>query len=175
MVKGVNRAYDVEEERGWLARRLMGLGITLALLLLVVSSMLVGLFGVQLLVPTMESLGLGFVSEGMLAVLRWPLVLLLLSAALAVIYQVAPAERPRWRWTPPGSLFAVLSLMVLSYLLSLAFQQDLFSISWLTYSAFGVLLVVLLWMFIAGLVVLLGGEMNAALDRREKEKQGRRD
>lgn len=170
LVKGVNRAYDVEDERrGWLVRRLMGLAIAVALLIFLAGGVLVGVFGVQLLNPLLARVGLGSVPEAVLDIIRWPVAMLFLGAGLAVLYYLAPARRPRWRWTSPGSGLAVASLLGLSFLLSVLLEQDFFEISWLTYSAFGATLVILLWMFLAALLVLLGAELNAVLDRRLDE------
>jgi membrane protein len=169
LVKGVNLAYDVRDRRGWIQRRLMGLAITLALLVLLVGGIVVGVFGPQILGGFLRNLGIDEPPEALVRIARWPVALLMLGAALTVLYYVAPQSHPRWRWTPAGSVFAVVALLILSFLLSVMVQQDFFEIEWLTYSAFGLLLVILLWMFLAGLVVLLGAEINAVLDRRYGE------
>jgi membrane protein len=170
LVKGVNRAYDAEEKkRGWVLRRVIGLGMTLALLLLLAGGVLVGLFGGQILADLVTRAGLSEPPGIVLEAARWMVALLFLSGGLAVVYYVAPAKRPPWRWTPPGSVAAVSTLLVLSFLLSLFLAQDFYGISWLTYSSFGFVLVVLLWMFLASLAVLMGAELNAVLDRQRGE------
>jgi membrane protein len=166
LVKGVNLAYDVRERRGWLQRRLMGLAITVTLLVLLVGGIIVGVFGPQILAGLLARVGISEAPEFLLRAARWPVALLLLGAGLTVLYYLAPQSHPRWRWTPAGSVFAVVSLLLLSFLLSVLLQQDFFEIEWLTYSAFGLMLVILLWMFLASLVVLIGAEINAVLDRR---------
>jgi len=169
VVKGINRAYGLDDQRNYLERRLMGLAMTLALLVFLVGGILFGIFGPQLLEPFTKALGLGFLPSFVIRILRWPVAFVLLGIGLALLYHFAPVHRGKWRWTTPGSLFAVIAMALLSWTLGWLISQNMFQISWLTYSSFGFMLVILLWLYLMSFSVLVGGEINAVLDRRLDE------
>ncbi len=169
VVKGINRAYGMEDQRNYLERRLMGLAMTLALLVFLIGGVLFGIFGAQLLEPITSALGLGFIPTFAIRILRWPVAFVLMGIGLGLLYHFAPVHRGKWRWTTPGSLFAVIAMALLSWMLGWFISQNMFQITWLTYSSFSFMLVILLWLYLMGFSVLVGGEINAVLDRRLDE------
>ena len=97
--------------------------------------------------------------------LRWPCLLALAFGALLALYRFAPSPRPlgteRHLW--PGSLVATLLLMIVSWALSQWVERV--SHYELFYGAFGSVVVVLLWFYLSTIALVLGGFLNAELER----------
>jgi membrane protein len=125
--------------------------------------------GPPLLQVLFEGLGLPGVPDVVWLLLRWPLVVALLVAGLALVYYFAPAHRQGWRWLTPGSAFAGAAMVLLSLGLTWFIDQDIYQIRWLTYGALGTVVVTLVWMYLMGLAVLIGGELNAVLERARRD------
>jgi membrane protein len=99
-------------------------------------------------------------------VARWVVALILINLLVTLLYYLAP-NRPRtkWRWSSVGAVIAT----VVWALVSLAFSfytSDLSSYS-KTYGAFAGVAILIFWLYLTGLAILVGGEVNAALERLE--------
>lgn len=165
LIKALNRAYGLQETRSWYRRRGMAVVLTLVMLLLVpagFSLLLVGPFVGQLIGRYVGGVQ-GF--EVAWGVVRWPLVFVFLAGALAIVYYFAPNTRQRWHWLTPGSLVAVAAVVVESLVLSWALGSHLFRPQWLTYGAIGAAIIIVFWLYLIGLSVLVGAEVNAAVER----------
>lgn len=165
LMQAVNIAYDEREERGFLRLR----GTALLLTVGAIVFMLVSLALVAVLPAVIDSLPLGVVGTVVAQVVRWVLLLALVTVALAVVYRVAPdRDAPRFRWVSPGALLATLLWIVGSVLFSLYVNN--FGSYNATYGALAGVVVLLLWLYLTSYIVLLGAEVNA-----ESERQTRRD
>lgn len=161
LIKAVNRAYGVRETRSWQRRRLMAVALTLLAVILVPAGVFLLLLGPRL----SELLAQGAVSGAMQyawTVLRWPAVFALLAVPLTVIYMVAPNTPQRLTWVLPGALFAVGAIIASSLGFSWFIGLNLFELKWFTYGAIGMVIVILFWMYLVGLAVLVGAELNGA-------------
>jgi membrane protein len=102
------------------------------------------------------------------AVVRWPLLAVLAMGLLAVIYQVGPdRERPAWRWWSWGALWATGSWLVLSAAFSIYATH--FGSYQKTYGALASVVVLSLWLYLTTVIVLVGGEINAKLERTSSQ------
>jgi membrane protein len=165
VVKGLNRAYDVEDQRPWYERRLLALAVTLAVIMSLPLGVILVVGGGRSLTFLAGLVGLEGLPGFAIELARWLLVFLFLWFGVALVYRYAPATGRAWRWITPGSIFAVLAMIVLSLGLSWFVSQDLYQIRWLTYGALGTIAVTLVWMYLMAFCVLLGGELNGTLDR----------
>jgi membrane protein len=163
MIQGVNIAYDEDETRKFFRRR--GLALVLTLGAIVVGLVAIGL--VVVLPAILESLGLGPVGEFLARWLRWPVLAVLVMAALAVVYRYAPdRENARFRWVSPGAVIATALWLIGSGLFSLYVTN--FGNYNATYGTVAGIIILLLWLFLTGFIVLLGAEINAELERQTR-------
>lgn len=163
LMQGMNIAYDEEESRGFLALN----GQAFALLLAGVVTGLIATAGVVVLPALFGTLGLGSPWTWVLRIARWPLLGLGLMAFLAVVYRYGPCRaNPRWSWTSPGAIAATVLWLVASALFSLYVGQ--FGSYNETYGSIAGVVVLLLWFWISAFVILLGGELNAELERQTR-------
>ena len=106
-----------------------------------------------------------------LAWLRWPILAGLLLVALAGIYRWGPSkEDSRWHWITPGAIFAAVGLIVASLLFSWYAQN--FGNYNKTYGSIGAVVVLMMWVWIASMVVLVGAELNSEAERQVQIENG---
>jgi membrane protein len=106
-------------------------------------------------------------SQGLLAafaVLRWVIIVAFLLLGFAVIYYWGPNVDQKFKWISPGSIVGVVLLLVTSLLFRLYVQN--FGNYDATYGSLGALIVLMLWLYVAGLVLLLGSEINVAYEKQ---------
>lgn len=161
MADGLNHAYEVQESRPYWKVRGVALLLTIALTIFLIVSIVLLLFGPQLGAYFANMIGLGAAFEFVWEIVRWPMILLLVSAAIAAIYHWAPDTHEPWRWITPGSIFAVVLWLLIS--LGFSYYVNNFGNYDKTYGSIGAIIVLLTWMYASGLVILIGGQINAEL------------
>jgi membrane protein len=161
LVGAINLAYDEHESRGFVRLRAKSLGLTLgAIVFLVVA------FGMIAVLPAaLAKTGLAVGARAIVGVLRWILLLLGMLLALSVLYRLAPDRQDaRWSWVSPGAIFATVGFLVVSLLFSLYTAN--FGRYNETYGTLGAIIVVMLWLYLTALMIIVGAELNAELERQ---------
>lgn len=177
VMEGLNVVYDVKEDsRPFWKVRLVALALTLGLAGFVLLSLTLVLYG-----PGIGAWIAGFVGLGPLFifawnVLQWPVVVALMLLVIGVLYYFCPDIEQDWRWVSPGSAFAVLMWLIMS--LGFKLYVDNFGDYNKVYGSIAGVIVLMLWFYWSGMVLLLGGEINAeiekaatARDRRSQEQK----
>jgi membrane protein len=164
LIAGLNIAYEVKEKRKFLMLNLVSLAFTAGGILFAVA----GLATVVAVPELLARVGLGHFSGG--SVLRWPVMLVVMTGLLSVLYRFAPShDNPRWRWVTPGGVLAA----VLWALMSAAFS--FYVGHWghydKTYGSLGALAGFMTWIWLSLIVVLLGAELNSELDRERPKDE----
>ncbi|WP_374642662.1 YihY/virulence factor BrkB family protein [Tabrizicola sp.] len=161
LIEALGIAYDVRETRSFFRLTLVALGFTLGALVLVI------LLGVAVAALPFLVERLGGVAEALVLILRWPVILALLLLVLAVLYRWGP-NRPdaEWRWITPGAVVAALGLVAISgglgwYVANFGSYDE-------TYGSLAAVVVLMLWIWLSTMMVLVGAELNAELDRRSR-------
>ena len=167
IMDALNRAYDVEEGRPFWKVRGTAILLTMGLSLFILLSMVLLIFGPQLGSWIAAQVGLGSAFEVAWNILRWPVIVGLLIVAMASVYYVAPDVEQRWKWITPGSIFAVLGTIALS--LGFSFYVNNFGSYNKTYGTIGAVIVFLTWLYLTGLMILVGGEINAEIEHAAPE------
>ena len=162
IIDALNRAYDVQEGRPWWKVRGVALLLTIGLSLFIVAAMVLLIFGPQLGDWLAALVGLGKVFELLWNILRWPVSAGMLIVAMAVVYYYAPDVEQQWKWITPGAVFAVLATIVASLGFSVYVSQ--FGSYNKTYGSIGAVIVFLTWLYLTGLCLLIGGEINAEVE-----------
>lgn len=159
LMKGLNLVHDVEDDsRGLIARNLTAIAITVALALMIAIGAAVVVMGSSAGETVAESLGIGGAWITASGWLRWPLVALMVIAAVAMVFRFAPNVDAGFRWFLPGAVVTVIGWMVASLLLTVYFRYSGgFSEA---YGLFGAVLAFLFWVWVMAVVVLIGGIVN---------------
>jgi membrane protein len=162
IIDTINRAYDIEEGRPWWRVRLTAIALTIGVSIFILVSFALVIAGPAAATRLAEVWHLGAAFEWTWKILQWPVVFVLASTGISLIYYFAPDVVQRWRWLLPGSIFAT----ALWLGASLAFKY--YVANWgsytETYGLIGAVMILLLWFYISALVILIGAEMNAEIE-----------
>ena len=170
-MRAVNRAYDREEGRGFVRQRLVAVQMVIAM---GVAFLLV--FGLLVLGPVMSGwIGNALDIEGVMGwlwwVVQWPILLAGLLAVFATVLYLGPnVDHPRWRFITPGSVFAVVVWLVASGLF--AVYTSMFDSYNKTWGSLAAVIVMLTWLWVTGIALLLGAEINSEAERSRELRQG---
>jgi len=177
ILSALNQAYDVPESRPWWKTRLLAIGLTIALALFVLLS-----FGLIVAGPDAGRwlanwFGLSDAFDMAWAVLRWPLIFALATSGIAIVFYYAPDADQDWVWITPGSILTTLLWVGFS----MGFRLYVTSVGnyAATYGALAGAAVLLLWLYLSGLALLIGGELNSEIEHAanpalKNQKVGRR-
>jgi len=165
-----NAIYDVEEGRGLKKTLPVRVGLTVVLMVLAAVVAFAVTFTGGLAKQAGDLLGVGDTAVDVWAIAKWPVLLVLVSLLLAVLYWGAPNVKVPFRLISPGSLLAVLGWVLAS--LAFAFYVANFSSYNKTYGTLAGPIVFLLWLWITNIWVLLGAELNAELERSRALEAG---
>lgn len=159
-----NRIYDVEEGRPLWKTLPMRLAVTaVTVILLVVSCVAVVLTGG----PARQVgnlIGVGSSVVTIWDIAKWPVLVLIVSLILAILYWAAPnVKQPKFRWISPGGILAVAVWLLASGAFALYVAN--FSSYNRTYASLAAIVVFLVWLWISNLAILLGAEFDAELQR----------
>ena len=167
LIKAFNRAYDVKETRPFVRQKLTAIGLTVLSAALVVAAFVLFVFGGNIGAWLTNLFGLGSVFTLVWNLLRWPLAIIFIAFMLAVVYYLGPNIQQSFRWISAGSVVATL-LWVLA-VLGFKFYL-LISNPGSAYGAAGSVLVLLFFLYVSGIIVVLGAELNAVLEKHVDPK-----
>ncbi|KES23215.1 membrane protein [Pseudomonas citronellolis] len=162
LMNALNAAYDVREARPVWKRVPLSLLYTLglAVMLMLVTALMI--LGPQVMGWIAERIGLQEYVVVLWSLLRWPVMVLLMMMAVAVIYYATPNVKQKFRFITPGSVLAVVAWVAAS--LAFGFYVKNFADYNAMYGSVGAIIVLLLYFYISAAVLLLGAELNAVIE-----------
>ncbi|SDW84141.1 membrane protein [Marinococcus luteus] len=164
-IKSSNEAYDVEESRSFIKVRLIAIALTICMILTIVVALVLPIFGNVLISMISSVLGLPAQTEILFQVLRWVIAVTVMTLMLLLLYRFAPNKTLKWKEILVGSLTAALLWQIVS--LGFSFYVSNFGNYSATYGSLGGVIILLLWFFLTGLVLMIGAEMNVIFHRRK--------
>lgn len=166
IMDNLNRAYNVHEGRPfwkvWGTALLLVMG--LSFLIIIATSLL--MFGPQIGGLIANFIGLGRVFEKFWNLLRWVISLFFLIFSMANIYYFGPDVEQKWKWITPGSIFSIVMWVIVS--LGFSYYAGHFGSYNKVYGSIGTFIVLMTWMYLLGLAILIGGEINAEIEHAAK-------
>jgi membrane protein len=168
MIAALNHAYDIKDRRPWWRRRLIALGLTIGFAVFILAGLVLLVFGAQIGGVVAARLGLGHVFTTAWNVVSIVVVVGCVLFGLALLYYLAPDAAQRWRWVTPGSAVALVLWLGLS--LGLRFYVAHFANYSATYGSIGGVILLILWLYLTGIVLLLGAEINAEIEHAAAER-----
>jgi membrane protein len=172
-MRASNAIYDIEEGRPIWKTLPVRVGLTLLLMLLTAASAVAVTLSGGLAKRAGDLLGLSDTAVQVWSIAKWPVLVVLVSLMFALLYWAAPnVKQPGFRWITPGSVLAVLGWIIAS--LAFAFYVANFGSYNKTYGALAGPIIFLVWLWISNVVILLGAEFNAELERGRAIEAGTR-
>ena len=162
IVDALNRAYDIEEGRPWWKVRLLAIGLTLGVALLILLALSLVLVGPSVAEWLGRVTGWGAPFKWTWLVLQWPLVFVMVSTGIGLMYYFGPDAEQDWVWITPGAVAATTLWLLISLLFKLYIAN--FTDYEGSYGTVGGVIVVLLWLYVSGLAILVGAELNSEIE-----------
>lgn len=170
LIRSINRAYNETENRSFVKTKLLGIFLTVALVVVIVITLLLPVFG-QLILNGIEffvEIPEPFVT--LFNVSRYGIGFGIMVFVLMILYYIAPCKKIRLREGVWGALFATFGWQLISY--GFSYYVNNFGNYTATYGALGGVIVLLLWFFLTGFIIMVGGEINATIHQLYSDQKG---
>ncbi|HEY9196490.1 MAG TPA: YihY/virulence factor BrkB family protein [Mucilaginibacter sp.] len=163
LMKAFNKSSLITDRRSWLKRRMVALGITIAIMMalfICIAIMIAGQAVITFIKNHVDSDSHFWIYP--VALFKWMIIVLIIFVSVGFLYRYGPAHKKRWNFVNPGSVLAT----ALAVLTSLGFSYYInnFSSYNKVYGSIGTLIVVMLWMYLNSLILLIGFELNASVE-----------
>ncbi|WP_030660403.1 YihY/virulence factor BrkB family protein [Streptomyces cellulosae] len=173
-IRSANAVYDIPEGRPVWKLLPVRVGVTVALLVLAVISALIVVFTGGLARQAGGALGIGDMALTVWAIAKWPVLVVLVTIMIALLYWAAPNVSGRgFRWITPGSVLALVIWLIASA--GFAFYVANFGSYNKTYGTLAGVIIFLVWLWISNIAILLGLEFDAELARQRAVAGGMAD
>jgi membrane protein len=170
-MRASNSIYDVPEGRPIWKTLPIRLGVTAVIGVMLLASAVIVVFTGGLAEQAGNAIGLGSTAVTVWNIVKWPVLLLLVSLMFAILYWASPnARHGGFRWVSPGGILAVVIWLVVSGLFALYVSN--FASYNKTYGAVAGVIVFLVWLWLSNIAILLGAEFDAELERSRAIEAG---
>lgn len=170
-MRAMNASYDRDETRGFVKQRFVAVQMVAAL-----CAAFLLIFGLLVLGPAISdwlgsALGIESVFGWIWWIAQWPILIFGLLAVFATVLYLGPnVDHPRWQFVSPGSVFAVLIWLAASA--GFAVYTSMFASYNKAWGSLAAVIVMLTWLWLTGIALLFGAEINAEAERSRELRQG---
>lgn len=171
IIRAINRAYEAKEERHFLVVRGLSVLLTIVMIFVFVIALLLPVFGKQIGIFLFSKIGF---TEEFLRVwdmMRWVISTIILFIVFSALYLLTPNRRVKCLSVLPGALFSTVGWMTVSF--GFSFYVNNFGNYSVTYGSLGVIIVLMIWFYLSGVILLTGGEINALCNEIKKGGTGK--
>ena len=171
IMQQLNITYGVTEKRPFFKVRGIALLLLLIFSILILSSFALIVLGGELQNYLAATLGLSDLVLTVFAILRWFIIFAMISLSFAIVYYLGPNVEQKFRFITPGSAFGAIAIAAAS--LGFKLYVTNFASYDKTYGSLGGVIILMLWLYVAGIVLLLGSEVNSLIEHyhpKGKEK-----
>jgi len=163
IIEGLNVAYDVTETRPWWRRTLLAIVLTIALAVLIITALALMFYGSRIAEGIANHYDFGAAFTAAWAVLQWLFVLIFVFIAFVLIYFFAPdLHEQQLRWLTPGAAVGVILWLLVSFLFGS--YLNFYNTYSVVYGSLGAVIILLLWFYLTGVTILIGGEVNSIIE-----------
>ncbi|KAB2331928.1 YihY/virulence factor BrkB family protein [Bacillus mesophilum] len=167
VVRAFNKAYDVQESRSFLVSRGMAILLTFGMIIVFVVALLLPVFGRQIGEFLFNVFGLSDFFLTVWNMLRWLVSPVILFIIFVGLYWFAPNKKLTCISVIPGAIFATLGWILTS--LAFSYYVSSFGNYSATYGSIGAIIVLMVWFYLSGIIILIGGEINAIHMKNTKQ------
>ncbi|KSU84173.1 YihY/virulence factor BrkB family protein [Fictibacillus enclensis] len=167
IIRVFNQAYHVEENRPFIRELLLGILLTIGLVIAIVSSLLLPVFGSSIGHFLANHLGYNHPAFHIWATTRWTLGFVILMVMFISLYLIAPNVRLKLKHVLPGAFFSTIGWQLIS--LGFSYYVTLFDYRQI-YGNLGALLTLMIWFYLSAMILILGGQLNAILVTMHQRK-----
>jgi membrane protein len=165
----LNTAYNVRERRPWWRVRIISVCLTIALAILILAALAIVLYGGTIGEALAARYGFGDFFTSLWTIVQWPIALAFVLTTFNLIYNFAPDLPPGSRsWITPGAFVGVGFWLLVSF--GFRVYLSFFDSYSVTYGSLGALIVLMLWFYLTGVAILIGGEVNSEVSHEKAQK-----
>jgi membrane protein len=169
IISSLNAAFRIQESRNWLKVKGIALALALVISILILWAMCIVLVSEDFVVWIAREVQMASVMIVLWKALQWPTALLFVIFAYALIYNFGPDRKEEhWHWITPGSVFAAFLWLAAS--VGFRFYLKFVNNYTVIFGSLGAAVILLVWLYATGLAFLIGGEINATIERAAVEK-----
>lgn len=170
VIKGINKAYNIHEERTYIRRAMVSFISTIALALTVLIALASLVFGKVIgnylieMLPFKEAIGLIW------NVLRYGVIIFILIFVFATIYRYTPSKKLKWKEVLPGAIFSTIGWLLISIIFS--FYINNYNNYSRFYGSLAAVFILMIWLFLSSIIFMFGVEINSVLNiNRQRMKK----
>jgi len=167
VIRGLNKAYNEDERRGFFKLIVISIFSTLGLALMILVALFFFVLGDVIKKIIMQYLPFDNFVVVLWQLLRFTLIILFITLTFAALYHFAPSKRLGWMEVMPGAVVATLGWLITS--LGFSYYVNNFANYSRFYGSLGAIIILLTWLYLSSMIVLIGGEVNAILAKNKKE------
>ncbi|TYR80667.1 YihY/virulence factor BrkB family protein [Priestia megaterium] len=164
-MRAMNQAFNVKETRSFIKVKVISIVLTVSLVITLVAALILLVFGGVILDILNQWLYLPASANTLLGILRWVIAVAIMIGILSVLYRLAPNKTFPFAHVWPGAVAATMLWQLTS--LGFSFYVSNFGNYSATYGSLGGVIVLMLWLFLTGLILIIGGEINAVYHREK--------
>jgi len=170
LMTAFNACYKTVETRGVIKKRVIAVALIFVLAISIIVSIALLVVGQQFLRDSeIRSVVADNISLDLIIILRFVFLYIIFQVTISSIYYLAPAVHEKWHFLSIGSVFSSLACILASF--GFSYYVNNFGTYNKLYGSIGVLLVLMVWLFIISLILLVGFEMNAAIDKVKMDQR----
>ncbi|MDV6379302.1 YihY/virulence factor BrkB family protein [Sporosarcina sp. GW1-11] len=168
--KGLNSAYEVEEERNFFISKGLSIAFTIMLIATVIIALVLPIFGEPIGRFLFSFMGLEDSFLTIWTAIRFAIPPVLIFAVFSLLYWLVPDVKLQFKSVIPGSVFATIGWIITS--LAFSFYISNFGSYANTYGSIAGIIILIMWLYLSAIILILGGTINAVMkERYEKKKQ----
>lgn len=171
VIKGVNKAYNLHENRNYIRRAIMSFLSIIALAITILLSLSLLVFGDVISKHLISNLPFTEVLNIVWNILRYGVIILILILIFASIYRYTPAEKVKWKYVLPGAVFTTIGWLIISLVFS--FYINNYSNYSRFYGSLAAVFILMIWLFLTSIIFMLGVEINAVLEINKVNKKNK--
>ncbi|WP_416149605.1 YihY/virulence factor BrkB family protein [Salipaludibacillus sp. HK11] len=165
-IKAQNEAYNVTEIRSFWKARLVSTGLTLGLIVAMIIALILPVFGNAIIAFVDSIVTLPEETEILFQILRWTVSIVIIATVVASLYYIAPNIKIPFKYALPGAAFTTIAWQLMSLGFSIYISN--FASYSETYGSLGGVVILMVWFFLIGNILVIGAEINAIHYRAKK-------
>ncbi len=161
LIRAFNKAYSVEEDRPFIVARLIAIVLTIAMVVIIIIAFLLPIFGRMIGIHLFSLFGLSANFISIWETLRWLISSIIFFIVFLALYKLAPNTKVEIKNVVWGALFATVFWQLVS--LGFSYYVNTMGNYSATYGSLGAVIVLMIWFYISGIIIMIGGTINAAI------------
>lgn len=169
LMNAVNVAYDLEETRNYFVRKIIAIICTLMIVVLILVALIIPNLGISFMTFVRKYIQVPEMNVHVFNLIRIIISIVVFLFVLGALYVIVPNKKIRIREVIPGTIFSFFGLVLISRMFAYFVAE--FSRYSLVYGSLAAVIILMIWLFLCGLILMIGGEINAIKNQGLKQKK----